>query len=198
MDAITMLRQDHKEVERLFKRFEKAGPNAHVLKRDIVDRIIKELSVHAAIEEQVFYPAIREAVPDTDDEVLESLEEHHIVKWTLSELDGMDPTHERFEPKTTVLMESVRHHVTEEETELFPQVRAALGRRQLAELGEAMEAARQVAPTRPHPKAPDTPPANLVAGAGAAVLDKARSAVKTRARAAKKKKTGAAAKKARS
>jgi hemerythrin superfamily protein len=189
MDAITMLRQDHKEVERLFKQFEKAGPKAHVRKRDIVDRIVRELSVHAVIEEQVFYPAVREAVPDTDDEVLEALEEHHIVKWTLSELDGMDPEHERFEAKTMVLIESVRHHVEEEEGELFPQVREALGRKALGEIGEAMAAAKKTAPTRPHPRSPDTPPGNLVAGAGAAVVDKARGAAKKA-----RKKVGGAAK----
>ena len=177
MDAIALLRQDHREVERLFKQFEKAGPRAHKTRRNLVDKVIKELSVHAVIEEQVFYPAVREAVEETEDTVLESLEEHHIVKWTLSELDGMDPEAERFVAKVTVLMESVRHHVEEEEDELFPKVREALSRKQLAELGEAMEKAKKAAPTRPHPRAPDTPPGNLVAGAGAAVLDKARDAV---------------------
>jgi hemerythrin superfamily protein len=151
MDAIVMLRNDHRTVERLFKQFEKAGPNAHKTRRGIADKIVEELSVHAAIEEQVFYPAVREAVPDADDDVLEGLEEHHIVKWTLSELDRMDPEHERFVPKMTVLIESVRHHVEEEEGELFPTVREAMGRKQLTELGGAMEKAKKTAapPTRP-------------------------------------------------
>jgi hemerythrin superfamily protein len=182
MDAIAMLRADHREVERLFKQFEKAGPNAHATRRQIVDKIIEELSVHAVIEEQVFYPAVREAVPDSEDVVLESLEEHHIVKWTLSELERMAPEHERFVPKTTVLIESVRHHVEEEEDELFPQVREVLKRKRLQEIGEAMAKAKDVAPTRPHPKAPDTPPGNLVAGAGAAVVDKVKDAVKKAAK----------------
>src|SRR5947209_10687391 len=103
MDAITLLKQDHKAVEKLFKQFEKAGSRAHKTRRGLVDKMVHELSVHAAIEEQAFYPAIREAVPPVEDDVLESLEEHHIVKWTLSELDGMDPEHERFVAKTTVL-----------------------------------------------------------------------------------------------
>jgi hemerythrin superfamily protein len=187
MDAIALLRQDHREVERLFKQFEKAGPQAHKTRRNVADKVIKELSVHAVIEEQVFYPAIREAVPEAEDTVLESLEEHHVVKWTLAELDGMDPEAERFVPKMTVLMESVRHHVEEEEDELFPTVREALGRKQLAELGQAMGAAKKTAPTRPHPRAPDTPPGNLLAGAGAAVLDKARDAVKGSRKSAAKK-----------
>ncbi len=91
MDAITLLRNDHKTVEQLFKRFEKAGDRAYVQKREIVDRIIEELSVHAAIEELVFYPVARATVPDTEDIALESLEEHHIVKWLLSELVDLDP-----------------------------------------------------------------------------------------------------------
>ena len=80
MDAITMLKDDHKTVEALFKRFEKAGDKAYVQKREIVDRIIEELSIHAAVEEQVFYPVTRATVPAVEDTALESLEEHHIVK----------------------------------------------------------------------------------------------------------------------
>src|SRR6188474_3412853 len=115
MDAITLLRADHKTVEQLFKRFETAGDRAYTEKRQIVDRIIEELSIHAAIEEQVFYPVARETVPTTEDIALESLEEHHIVKWVLSELVDLDPREERFDAKVTVLMENVRHHVDEEE-----------------------------------------------------------------------------------
>jgi hemerythrin superfamily protein len=178
MDAITLLKQDHKTVEGLFKKFEKTGANAHVAQRDLAEKIIRELSVHAAIEEQVFYPAIREAVPDVEDTVLESLEEHHIVKWVTSELDSMQPDHERFRAKMTVLIENVRHHVEEEEHELFPEVRKAMGRKALAELGQAMEEAKETAPTRPHPKAPDAPPGNVVAGAAAAIVDKVRDAAR--------------------
>ncbi len=121
MDAITLLKNDHKAVEKLFKQFEKTKDDDHESRRRLVDQMIEELSVHASIEEQVFYPAVREDVPDTEDTVLEGLEEHHIFKWTLDELKDMDPEHERFEPKVTVLMESVRHHVEEEEGELFPR-----------------------------------------------------------------------------
>ena len=172
MDAITLLKDDHKTVERLFKRFEKAGDKAHVEKRKIVDEIIEELSVHAAVEEQLFYPVTRATVPQTEDLALESLEEHHIVKWVLDELDGMDPEDERFTPKVTVLIESVRHHVEEEEGEYFPTVRDELGRTALNDLGEAIEAAKQVAPTHPHPTAPDTPPGNMIVGTAAGVVDR--------------------------
>jgi hemerythrin superfamily protein len=174
MDAITMLKDDHKAVEQLFKRFEKAGDRAHVEKREIVDRIIEELSVHAAVEEQLFYPVARATVPGTEDIALESLEEHHIVKWVLSELEEMDASDDRFDAKVTVLKENVEHHVEEEEQDWFPMVREAMGRKALQELGAAMEKAKKTAPTRPHPRAPDTPPGNVVVGAAAGVVDRVR------------------------
>ena len=171
MDAITLLRNDHKTVEALFKRFEKAGDRAFVEKREIVDRIIEELSIHASIEEQIFYPSTRAMVPSTEDIALESLEEHHIVKWVLSELVGLDPRHERFDAKVTVLIENVRHHMEEEQTDYFPKVGAALSRTQLADMGQALAAAKQTAPTRPHPNAPDSPPRNVVSSI-AGVVDR--------------------------
>ncbi len=182
MDAITLLRQDHKKVKGLFQQFDKTGEKAHETQRKLVEQLIEELSVHAAIEEQYFYPAVRAAVEEASDEVLESLEEHHIVKWVLSELDGMDPSAERFRAKVTVLKENVLHHAEEEETELFPQVRAVMGRKALQELGEQLEKAKQTAPTHPHPRSPDTPPANLVTGPAAGVMDKARFSLRGRRR----------------
>ena len=175
MDAITLLTNDHKTVEQLFKRFEKLGPRAKKTKQDVAERIIKELSVHAAIEEMVFYPAVRQAIADEkiDELVLVSLEEHHIVKWVLSELHNMSPEHERFDAKVTVLMENVRHHVEEEEQELFPAVAKAFAKERLNELGKAMAELKKSAPTRPHPTAPDEPPGNVMAAAGAALVDKA-------------------------
>jgi hemerythrin superfamily protein len=172
MDAITLLKNDHKTVEQLFKRFEKAGDRAHVEKRDIVDRFTEALSVHAAIEEQLFYPVVRATVPGTEDMALESLEEHHIVKWVLSELERLAPEDERFDAKVTVLIENVRHHVREEEDDFFPRVRDELGRNALNDLGDAMAKARRTAPTRPHPGSPDTPPGNVVVGAAAGVADR--------------------------
>ncbi len=158
MDAITMLKDDHKTVEKLFKQFEKLGHDGDpAKKRELVDSMIQELAVHAYIEEQVFYPAVRAEEPAEEDLVLEALEEHHIVKWTLSELEGMSPSAERFDAKVTVLMESVRHHVEEEEGEMFPDVRKALGRKRLQELGEKLQEAKTSAPTKPQPTAPDTP-----------------------------------------
>ncbi|MDH2426866.1 hemerythrin domain-containing protein [Sphaerisporangium sp. TRM90804] len=149
MDAIVLLKDDHKTVEKLFKQFEKAGESAYKEKRAIVDQIIHELTTHAYIEEEIFYPAARAGVPDTEDHVLESVEEHHVVVWMMSELKNLDPQDERFDAKVTVLMENVRHHVEEEEQEWFPQVREAMGRKKLQELGEQMEKAKADAPSDP-------------------------------------------------
>jgi hemerythrin superfamily protein len=172
MDAITMLKDDHRSVEVLFKKFEKAGDRAFTLKRTLVDAIIEELSQHAAIEEELFYPATRATVPGVDDIVLESIEEHHIVKWVLSEVERMDPHEEAFDAKVTVLIENVRHHVKEEEGDYFPKVRKELGRKALSELGDAMGAAKVTAPTRPHPRSPSSPPGNIAANNAAGMVDR--------------------------
>jgi hemerythrin superfamily protein len=179
-DAIAFLKADHRQVDSLFKSFEKAGERAYRTKRKLVDGMIVELSKHAALEEQFFYPAVRRSVPEAGTDVLEAMEEHHIVKWILSELLHLDAEDERFDPKVTVLMESVRHHVREEETELFPEVRANMARRELLELGEKLAEGQRLAPTRPHPRSPDEPPGNLIAGAVIGVMDRARTAVKSK------------------
>ena len=138
MDALALLKKDHQSVEKLFARFEKNPSKA------IADKFVRELSIHAAVEEQLFYPAIRKAaeenkLEEADDKVLEALEEHHVAKWVLSEIEKLDEDDERFEAKCMVLIESVRHHVKEEEGELFRSVRRLMKRNQLAELGRLMQ-----------------------------------------------------------
>jgi hemerythrin-like domain-containing protein len=179
MDAIGLLKSDHDSVKKLFKRFEELGPRAKKTKRDIAEKVITELSQHAAIEEQILYPAVRERMPDEEPTVLEALEEHHVAKWVLSELDGLTPDDERFDAKFTVLAESVRHHIEEEEKELFPKMREEFTRTELTELGEALATAKKRAPTKPHPRSSDEPPANVLAAAAAVPLDMARSAGET-------------------
>lgn len=149
MDAIVMLKEDHKVVEKLFKQFEKAGDSAYAEKQNIVQQVIQALTQHAYIEETIFYPKAREAVPQTKEHVLESVEEHHVVVWMLAEMANVDPHDERFDAKMSVLMENVRHHVEEEEQEWFPKVRESMGRKQLQELGEKMQAAKSGAPSDP-------------------------------------------------
>jgi hemerythrin superfamily protein len=150
MDAIVLLKEDHKTVEKLFKEFEKTKDSATpAKKRQLVDQMIHALTQHAYIEEEIFYPAAWHSDEETKEHVLESVEEHHVVVWILSELMKLDPTEETFDAKVTVLMENVRHHVEEEEKEWFPEVRKSLGRKRLGELGEKMEAAKPKAPQDP-------------------------------------------------
>ena len=148
-DAIVLLKKDHQEVRTLFTRFEKLGENAHKTKQDVVDKIIELLTVHTYIENEVMYPRVRELLPDLEDDVLESYEEHHVADFLVVELAGMKPTDERFTAKTTVLIENVRHHMEEEEQDWFPKVREGLGRKTLQELGAEMLRAKEKAPRRP-------------------------------------------------
>jgi hemerythrin-like domain-containing protein len=178
-DAIAFLKADHREVEQLFKAFERTGDTAYKSKRKLVDQMIVALSQHAAIEEEILYPSARDEVPSSVDEVLEALEEHHVVKWQLQELTDLDPADERFDAKVTVMAESVRHHVHEEESELFPLLRSHIGRNRLLELGAALAAAKRNAPRRPHPRSPDEPPGVLISDSVAGVVDKARDLVKS-------------------
>jgi hemerythrin-like domain-containing protein len=148
-DAIVLLKDDHKQILRAFRDFESAGDDAVVTKGRLVDRIIELLTVHTYIENEVMYPRVRELVPELEDDVLESYEEHHVADVLVTELAAMKPDDERFTAKTTVLIENVRHHIEEEEEEWFPQVREALGRKVLQEIGADMAEARKKAPTRP-------------------------------------------------
>jgi hemerythrin-like domain-containing protein len=95
------------------------------------------------------YPRVRALLPDLEDDVLESYEEHHVADVLVLELASMKPSDERFDAKTTVLIESVEHHMAEEEDEWFPRVRDSLGRKQLQEIGAEMVEKRKKAPRRP-------------------------------------------------
>jgi hemerythrin superfamily protein len=178
-DAIALLKADHKTVETLFRKFEQAGTNAKKLKRKLVDQIVRELAVHAVIEEQILYPALRTRGEKFEDPVLEALEEHHVAKWLLKELESLPAEAERFNAKVKVLIENVRTHVAEEERGLFPKMRKAFTPAELREMAQALTVAKKAAPTRPHPRAPDTPPGNMVAGAVSAVLDMGKDAVRS-------------------
>ena len=175
-DGIALLREDHRAVKKLFKEFFAVGGRAHVTRRKLADKIITELSIHAGIEETVLYPRARAVVPKSDTDVLEALEEHHIVKTTCAELEKMHPSDERFAAKMQVLSENVKHHIGEEENDLFPRLRKAFTRDELIVMGEDLRAAKLVVPSRPHPHAPDQPPGNLAAAAVSAPVD---AAIKT-------------------
>lgn len=148
-DAIVLLKDDHKQIKRLFRDFEAAGENASKRKGDIVSKIIELLTVHTYIENEVMYPEVRRLVPDLEDDILESYEEHHVADLLVMELVAMSPDAERFDAKTTVLIENVSHHIEEEEQEWFPKVREALGRKELQKLGALLLDAKAKAPTSP-------------------------------------------------
>jgi len=148
-DAIVLLKDEHQLIRKSFRAFEKAGDNAHTTKGKLVDRIIELLTIHTYIENEVMYPRVRALLPELEDDVLESYEEHHVADVLVLELSTMKPEDERFTAKTTVLIENVEHHMEEEEQEWFPKVRAGLGRNQLQEIGAQMIKAREKAPRRP-------------------------------------------------
>jgi hemerythrin superfamily protein len=142
VDPIKMLKDDHRKVEKLFARFEKLGDKAKSTKQQIVMNLIKELRLHAEIEETIVYPALRQAKEDMEDDVLEAYEEHHLVKRTLSELESMTPDDDMFDAKVCVLCEAIEHHVEEEEDELLPALKKALDKEQLAEIGRQVKQAK--------------------------------------------------------
>lgn len=148
-DAIVILKDDHKQIRKLFKQFEGADEDATETKERIVRQIIEELTVHTYLENEVMYPEVRKLLPDLEDDVLESYEEHHVADILCAELYAMKPDDERYTAKTTVLIENVTHHIEEEEQEWFPQVRDGLGRKQLQEIGARMNDLRADAPRTP-------------------------------------------------
>jgi hemerythrin superfamily protein len=148
-DAIVLLKEDHKQVKKLFKQFQQAGEDAKAKKGQLVDQILEALTVHTYLENEVMYPEVRKLLPDLEDDVLESYEEHHVADVLCFELASMSPDDERFDAKTMVLIESVTHHIEEEEQDWFPKVREGLGRKQLQELGARMAELREKAPRKP-------------------------------------------------
>jgi hemerythrin-like domain-containing protein len=148
-DAIVLLKDEHQQIRKTFRAFEKAGERAHATKGRLVDKMIELLTIHTYIENEVMYPRVRELLPEVEDDVLESYEEHHVADVLVMELSTMKQEDERFTAKTTVLIENVEHHMEEEEKEWFPQVRAGLGRNQLQDLGRQLIQAREKAPRRP-------------------------------------------------
>ena len=148
-DAIVLLKNDHKEILKTFRDFERAGENAQKRKGQLVNKMIELLNVHTYIENEVMYPRVRELLPDLEEDVLESYEEHHVADVLVVELSTMEPSAERFDAKTTVLIENVQHHMDEEEQDWFPKVREGLGRKQLQEIGAELLESKKKAPRKP-------------------------------------------------
>lgn len=147
-DAIVMLKEDHKEIRALFREF-RTSSTTQARKGKIVEKLIELLTVHTYIENEVMYPRVRALLPDLEEDVLESYEEHHVADVLVMELVPMTWKDERFEAKATVLIENVEHHIQEEEDDWFPKVREGLSRTQLREIGDELAEAKERAPRRP-------------------------------------------------
>jgi hemerythrin superfamily protein len=151
-DAIVLLRQDHKEIRRLFNEFRSATTPSR--KRAAVKRILKALTVYSYLETEGVYPTISTLLPEVGQDVLKATEEHHLVEVLSTELAEIGPDDERFTAKATVLIEIVTRHIKQEEQNWFPEVRKGLGRKQLQEIGAGMGDLRKKAGTRKAPRPP--------------------------------------------
>lgn len=142
MDAIALLEADHKKVRQIMDELESTTERGIKTREELFRRIKLELSVHEVIEETIFYPALKQH-PKARDIVLEGYEEHHLVDTVMQELKDVPFNDETWGAKAKVMIESVRHHMEEEEGEMFKQARQAFDRRELEELGARMEQRKQ-------------------------------------------------------
>jgi hemerythrin superfamily protein len=144
LDAVTLLKTDHAAVKKLFESEKKLTETDGKKKEAIFSQIKAALTVHATIEEEIFYPAVKAArAKNVKDEVREAYEEHKQIKSLLAQIAGITSADETYDMKIKVLMEDVEHHVKDEETEMFPDARKFLGEKRLRELGAQLEARKQ-------------------------------------------------------
>ncbi len=138
-DATALLRADHKRVGELFAEYDKARSPSR--KKQLVDQICTELTVHAQVEEEIFYPAVKQALKDKE-LVPEATVEHATLKDLISQVEGIEPDGEMFDAKIKVLSEYVKHHVKEEQNEMFPKAKTTS--LDMAELGAEITARKDV------------------------------------------------------
>lgn len=140
VNAIQLLLDEHKKFRQLITEFEESGERAHKTKQKTAEELIEELRAHAQLEEQIFYPAARQkADKELEGVILEGIEEHRIADFMMERLEDVEPEDETFDAKFKALSESVKHHLKEEESKLFPEARKLL-QEDLERLGEEMEA----------------------------------------------------------
>jgi hemerythrin-like domain-containing protein len=138
MDAIALLKADHDKVKKLLTELDSTTERGVKTREELFARIKGELTVHETIEEEIFYPALKEH-PKAKDLVLEAYEEHHVVDQVMAELEGLDVSDETWGAKATVMKENVEHHIDEEEQEMFAQARKVFDKSELEDLGARME-----------------------------------------------------------
>ncbi|MDB1086601.1 hemerythrin domain-containing protein [Streptomyces sp. ACA25] len=178
-DVVAELITDHREVEDLFQRIE-ALPAGDPQRKVYAEQATIELVRHSVAEEQHVYPAAREFLPEGDRIADREIEEHATAEQLMKDLEGAGADDPVFDDLIGRLMTEIRAHIEDEEAHLFPQLRAALSPERLEELGEQVRTAKKLAPTRPHPSAPDTPPGNKLLAPGAGLVDRARDALSGR------------------
>ncbi len=174
-DLIEAILTDHREVEAVFAEIERSGDARN--RRELVEHVIVELVRHSVAEEQYLYPTAREVLADGDELADHELEEHAEAEEVMKDIENTDASDPRFDELVGKLIEDIRHHLKDEEGDLLPKLREACDATQLRELGEKFERAKKTAPTRPHPSAPDRPPANKILDPGAGLIDRVRDAL---------------------
>lgn len=172
MNVIQLLENDHREVDELFRRVHLSEKPETI--DELTKQIVHDLSVHAAVEEQFVYPLLRAKVDGGVAMADEAIEEHQQAKRLLADLEELDAGSADHANAMESLIETIRHHVEEEEADVFPGLRDAVDASTLDTMGDLVEQAKKVVPTHPHPLVPGTATAQLVAGPWAATVDKVR------------------------
>ena len=144
MNAITLLKEDHKTVKKLLKEGEDTTERAVKTREELFNKIKKEMEVHETIEEEIFYPALKEH-PKAKDIVLEGYEEHHVVDTILAELEKVPVDDERWTAKFKVMKENIEHHIEEEEGDMFETAKKVFEDDELEQLGTRMEERKKTA-----------------------------------------------------
>ncbi|MEU1709875.1 hemerythrin domain-containing protein [Streptomyces sp. NPDC005706] len=178
-NVIQELTTDHREVEEIFGRIEAMPPGSKE-RKTLADQATIELVRHSVAEEAYLYPAVRKHVEGGGALADKEIEDHAQAEQILKDLEGLDADDARFDTLMTRLMSEIRSHVADEEQNLFPRLQAACTPEALDELGEKVRKAKKTAPTRPHPMAPDKPPANKLLAPGAGMVDRLRDAMSGR------------------
>ncbi|MEV0495474.1 hemerythrin domain-containing protein [Streptomyces atratus] len=175
-NVIAELTTGHREVDGLFERVE-ALPVGDKQRRKPADEVTIELVRHSVAEEMYLYPAVREHVEGGDGIADKELSDHAAVEQRLKELEGLEADDPQFDHLAAKLKLEVSEHVRDEESGLFALLAAACTPEGLDEPGDKVRTAKKMAPTRPHPSAPDTPPCNKLLGPGTGLADRARDLV---------------------
>jgi hemerythrin-like domain-containing protein len=144
-DAISILKGDHQRVRQLLRRLENSTDKAAKQRKDLLSQIENEVKVHTTIEEEIFYPAFKEAVRSKSDQEIyfEAIEEHRVVDLVMPEIKSTDATSEQFGAKAKVLKDLIEHHAEEEETEMFPKARKVISQSELLEIGKQIQSRKQ-------------------------------------------------------